>query len=503
MSLITAPPSILGGTVPHPGLAPTSINTLLINGTDGWKTNAADAATQISIAFNIDGTPNVIVQTEDPQRFLLRSAMGIQRSYIMIDGVTFVLAELDKAGPQMTLTFEHAVCSKLKDRTDTLSVRANTMSRTSFVAKLVSMEGWIQLLMPGGSEFQNSIAQLSTGNVDSSTGGALPLPYSTTFQEKQTFWDSIGTILSTIGWRRFPRGSNQLIVASDQWLYNQTPIATIDEDTPGVDTIDFNYDIRKPLGSVTVTCRAEAWAFPVGSVIAFSAKMGIVGIQSTVQERQTVGGQLPPIAGHWLVTNIARNLTDASATITLDTPLLQLTEPQTQPPTSPVNEVIAGLSPAQVKALGGGISLPGGAQSGKSASSKIAQFVAFAKSKVGGPYVWGGSGPIGYDCSGLVQGAAAAIGVSLEHNSVAIYNQCMAAKSTCTPETAIKTYGALLFIAPGTNGEPPASQGGGHIAISLGNNTTVEATGTAEGICYNTHITGEFNQGALLPGIAY
>jgi len=499
MSLITAPPSILGSTVPHPGLAPTSINTLLVNGSDGWKTNIADAATGISIAFNIDGTPNVIVQTEDPQRFLLRSKMGIVRSYLMIDGVTFVMAEIDKAGPQITLTFEHAVCSKLKDRTDTLSVRANTMSRTSFVAKLVAMEGWIQLLMPGGPELQNSIAQLSTGNVDSSTGGALPLPYSTTFQQKETFWDSTGTVLSTIGWRRFPRGANQLIVASDQWLYNQTPIATIDEDTPGVDSIDFNYDIRKPLGQVTVTCRASAWAFPVGSVIAFSAKMGIIGIQSSVQPRQTIGGQLPAIPGHWLVTNIARTLTSASCTITLDNPLLTLTEPQTQPPTSPVNEVIAGLSPSTVAEL----SLPNGAQTGKGATQKITQFVKFAESKVGGPYVWGGSGPKGYDCSGLVQGAAATIGVSLEHNSVAIYNQCMAAKTTCTTETAMKTYGALLFIQPGTNGEPSASAGGGHIAISLGNGSTVEATGIAEGICYNTHITGEFNQGALLPGIAY
>jgi len=504
MSLLTAPPSILGGSIPHPGLAPTSINTLLVNGSDGWKTNIADAATDVKIGFNIDGTPYVIVQTEDPQRFLLRSNMGIQRSYLMIDGVTFVLAELDKAGAQMTLTFEHAVCSKLKDHVETVSVRANTMSRTSFVAKLVAYEGWIQLLMPGGPELQNSIAILSSGNIDSTTGGALPLPYSTTFQEEETFWDSSGSILSTIGWRRFPRGANQLIVVSDQWLYNQVPVATIDEDTPGVDSIDFNYDIRKPLGSVTITCRASTWAFPVGSVIAFTEKMGIIGVQSTVQERKTVAGQLPPIAGHWLVTNISRSLLNATATITLDTPLLTLTEPQTQPPTSPTNEVIAGLSAAQVKALGGGtLSLPGGAQSGKGAKTKVADFVAFAESKVPGPYVWGGSGPTGYDCSGLVQGAAASISVPLSHNSVAIYNECMAAKSTCTTETAIKTFGALLFIAPGTNGEPPASQGGGHIAISLGNGKTVEATGSAQGICYNVASPGRFNQGALLPGVSY
>lgn len=37
----------------------------------------------------------------------------------------------------------------------------------------------------------------------------------------------------------------------------------------------------------------------------------------------------------------------------------------------------------------------------------------FAYSKLGGPYVWGGTGPVGYDCSGLMQAAYAAAGVSL------------------------------------------------------------------------------------------
>lgn len=37
----------------------------------------------------------------------------------------------------------------------------------------------------------------------------------------------------------------------------------------------------------------------------------------------------------------------------------------------------------------------------------------FARSKVGGPYVWGGEGPTGYDCSGLAQAAYAQAGISL------------------------------------------------------------------------------------------
>jgi cell wall-associated NlpC family hydrolase len=40
-----------------------------------------------------------------------------------------------------------------------------------------------------------------------------------------------------------------------------------------------------------------------------------------------------------------------------------------------------------------------------------------ALAQVGKPYVWGGAGPNSYDCSGLVQFAYAAAGVSLPHSS--------------------------------------------------------------------------------------
>jgi cell wall-associated NlpC family hydrolase len=43
--------------------------------------------------------------------------------------------------------------------------------------------------------------------------------------------------------------------------------------------------------------------------------------------------------------------------------------------------------------------------------------VAFALSKVGGPYVWGGNGPSGFDCSGLTRAAYLQVGISLPHNA--------------------------------------------------------------------------------------
>lgn len=499
-SLITAPPNILGVSLPHPGMLPTSIDNLLVNGVNGWAENIGDALTSLSISFDIDGTSTVIAQVEDPQRALLRSALGLERTVITIDGVSFVMAAFNKQGPQNTLTFEHAVCSRLKDHTETVSANAGTVSRTAFCAKLVGYEGWIKSSFPGGQSPGNAVTILSNGSVDPTTGGSIPLPYSTSFTELQTFWDSIGTILSTIGWRRFPLGKGTLVMVSDKWLYTQSPIAIIDEDTPGVQSIDFNWDIRKPLGSLTVICNASTWAFPVGSIVALTPKMGIAGVQSNLLLRFSPNGKLPPANGHWLVTNIARSLMSSLATITLDVPNLTLTEVQTQPPTSAAAQVNLG------SAFKNGVTpvvrdVPGGLQTGKNSTPKVAAFVRFCldhtTSASGCTYVWGGTGPTGFDCSGLILAAMKSIGITgSPHNSNSMYLWAKAAGYAISPETAIHTYGAVLIAS--TAKDPQ-----GHAAVSLSGGQLVNAADQAIGIVTGPVPSGFFDQAFLLPGIAY
>jgi cell wall-associated NlpC family hydrolase len=48
-----------------------------------------------------------------------------------------------------------------------------------------------------------------------------------------------------------------------------------------------------------------------------------------------------------------------------------------------------------------------------SASGRAAKAIAFAKAQLGDPYVYGGTGPNGWDCSGLMQGSWRAAGVAL------------------------------------------------------------------------------------------
>ncbi|WP_304454890.1 C40 family peptidase [Nocardiopsis sp. YSL2] len=74
-------------------------------------------------------------------------------------------------------------------------------------------------------------------------------------------------------------------------------------------------------------------------------------------------------------------------------------------------ELVAELAPEPVAAPSSG----GSAQNAQAAaaSGDVQAVLDFARAQIGKPYVWGGTGPDSYDCSGLVQAAWAQAGVSL------------------------------------------------------------------------------------------
>lgn len=83
--------------------------------------------------------------------------------------------------------------------------------------------------------------------------------------------------------------------------------------------------------------------------------------------------------------------------------------------------------------------------------------IAFALRQVGKPYVWGATGPNSYDCSGLVQAAYKAAGISLSRTT---YTQVL--QGTAVSCGDLKP-GDLVFPNPG------------HVQIYLGNGQVVEA----------------------------
>jgi hypothetical protein len=98
--------------------------------------------------------------------------------------------------------------------------------------------------------------------------------------------------------------------------------------------------------------------------------------------------------------------------------------------------------------------------------------VAKAKMALGKPYVWGAMGPNGFDCSGLVNWAAKAVGIKgLPRTSQAIRN---AGKSV--PLSSIAVGDLVTFTYADRRGGNPGP--GNHVAIYAGGGQVVQASGS-------------------------
>ncbi len=111
---------------------------------------------------------------------------------------------------------------------------------------------------------------------------------------------------------------------------------------------------------------------------------------------------------------------------------------------------------------------PGGPGASLAAPSGGSAAVTAALAQQGIPYVYGGSSPGGFDCSGLVMYAWAAAGVSLPHNSVSQYED-----TTQVPLAGLAP-GDLVFY------DEPGGPNPGHVAMYIGGGQVVAAdtTGT-------------------------
>ncbi|MFI9269741.1 C40 family peptidase [Kitasatospora sp. NPDC052896] len=102
--------------------------------------------------------------------------------------------------------------------------------------------------------------------------------------------------------------------------------------------------------------------------------------------------------------------------------------------------------------------------SGRPAGTGVERAIGYALAQLGKPYVWGGDGPSGYDCSGLVRQAYQRAGIALPRVADDQY-------AATTPVRADRLRrGDLLFWS--RNGR---ASGIHHVAIYLGGHRYVEA----------------------------
>ncbi len=91
---------------------------------------------------------------------------------------------------------------------------------------------------------------------------------------------------------------------------------------------------------------------------------------------------------------------------------------------------------------------------------------------IGVPYVWGGSTPAGFDCSGLTQYVYAEIGISIPRNS---RSQYQAGEHIPSDRVDLLVPGDLVFF--GYNGDPSQVH---HVGIYVGNGDYLHAPQTGE-----------------------
>lgn len=105
-----------------------------------------------------------------------------------------------------------------------------------------------------------------------------------------------------------------------------------------------------------------------------------------------------------------------------------------------------------------------------------AQIVALAEKYLGAPYVYGGTSPSGWDCSGFVQWVLTDLGVK----SVPRTSEEQWAWVDKVSSSQIQP-GDLVFAQfPGDNASP------GHVGIYVGNNKVLSAEDPAQGTQYDT-----------------
>lgn len=128
-------------------------------------------------------------------------------------------------------------------------------------------------------------------------------------------------------------------------------------------------------------------------------------------------------------------------------------------------------------------------------------FVATALTQRGDPYVFGAEAsfsdpnPKRFDCSELVEWAAARCGVRFVDGAQNQRDACKRAGTLIDVKTGLRTRGALLFrIDPGP--------GNDHVAISLGDGKTMEAKGKAFGVNVFSAAGRAWTHAGLIPGLA-
>lgn len=140
------------------------------------------------------------------------------------------------------------------------------------------------------------------------------------------------------------------------------------------------------------------------------------------------------------------------------------------------------------------------------------EVVALANSQDGDKYIFGAevsmsdTDPDAFDCSELIQWVCGRLSVSPRMPDGSWYQarHCNNYGKMISVAEAIGTKGALLFrFVPADGWESGSRPSAAHVAISLGDGTTMEARSSRHGVGHFSAYGRGWTQGALIPGVEY
>jgi hypothetical protein len=235
-----------------------------------------------------------------------------------------------------------------------------------------------------GASFYAKWEDESTQTVEQYLGGSDVGSVSQTITERYAFerskkenaWTNAHKLAGEVKWRRF-MVAGKFFYVPDTFLMRAKRRAVLDEESSGIDTIDFDMHENVEIHEVTVSCRAQYWKVPPGCVAALSDQMG-------------------PAAGNYIVETIEGSLfdSDPNLTIKLHKPVQPLKEPANETKTKSIS-VGSGSSPEAPAGM----------------PANVVQMLEEAEAIEGSPYLWGAGHESAsavnqrlakYDCSGAV-----------------------------------------------------------------------------------------------------
>ncbi len=410
----------------------------LVSPAAGTSLQLAEAVVERpELTLTMDGASSLTLVVADHSRKLVESEAFTTRSWATVAGVNFELVGASKAGDRITLTFEDAIAAALRRDKGTRRWPAKTTTRRGIGIELAKKAGVKYSIDPEKRAKIKDLVERAGGD---------------------TSWDLLGTLAGDINWRRFSNG-RRLVMGGDEWLLDLDPKPTrIREHTGPFHDVDFDLHVGKRASTCTVTLDAEYGALTPGSVC-------------------LIADDYPATDGKWLLQEYRQFLGATTATATLTRKAHTLKEPKGTGAGDPGDNTYV---PDRDGDAGGG----------RASNPAREKMVAFALAQRGDSYSWGGNGPSAWDCSGLVQGATAAAGKTLTKPSRSQWGTCQSAGVTIPVAEALKIRGALLFrIGAGEYD---------HVAISLGNGSTIEAMGSAYGVLVAGDAGGRGWTGAAL-----